>query len=109
MKGSHGFIPYDPVAHGVLHTPDWHFHHRLGEADIYTVEHLKLQLFFFPTPYQDDAGVLRFGTTWQGPDDAPDDSTILNLAQHAMRFYCHHLKTNPETEIADYIARSPIK
>jgi hypothetical protein len=107
MDSSEGFIPYDQNVHGVLHQQDWKFHARLGEAEIAAIEHVKTGTLFFPTAFIDATGRTRFGTTWQTPDDALDPTTILSLAQHALRFYCLHLKTTPEAEITDHIARTP--
>jgi hypothetical protein len=96
------FIAYDPTAHGVLHMPDWVSYPEpdVDGQELQILQHQPTKLkFFIATDLDVNGKFLSYGVVCQNaPFNRLEQPDLMQIAQHAIRFYCKWKKTTPEAE-----------
>jgi len=96
------FIAYDPNAHGVLHMRDWSasLERDVDGKDLQILQHQPTGLkFFIATDLDVDGIFLSYGVVCRNaPFNRLEQPDLMQVAQHAIRFYCTWKKTTPEAE-----------
>ncbi len=96
------FIAFDPYVHGVLHMRDWTAHIDLDAdgKELQILQHQPTKLkFLIATDLDADGKFLCYGVVCQNaPFNRLEQPDLMQVAQHAIRFYCAWKKTTPEAE-----------